>query len=107
MEDVRGAIETAKTSSEKIRRFYLDGFEEKMIHKAWPRLWSKQFKIRTNNTFLKLNRFRYRLNYKSLKKFCVHYAPFNLYMSVLNWLMPDRVGRKREAQRAYPIVENM
>jgi DNA primase catalytic subunit len=27
----------------------------------------------------------------------------NLYMSTLNWLMPERVGRKRTANRAYPI----
>lgn len=104
MEDVRGAIETAKTSSEKIRRFYLGGFEGKMIHRAWPHLWSKQFKIRTHNdSFIKLNRFRDRLNFKSLKRFCVHFVPQNLYMSALNWLMPERVGEKGKANCAYPV----
>ena len=88
----------------KIRRFYLSGFQEEFIHHAWPRLWSKQFKIRTfEGAFIKLNTFRDRFNFKALRRFRVYYAPLNLYMSVLNWLMPERVGSKRKANRAYPV----
>lgn len=89
---------------EKIRRFYLSGFQEELIHRAWPRLYSKQFKIRTHdNTFISLNRFRDRYSFRALKKACIHFTPVNLYMSVLNWLMPERVGTKSKANKAYPI----
>jgi len=87
-----------------IRRFYINGFNEEGIYGAWPRIWSKQFKIRTHDgAFVKLNRFRDRLTFRALKRFCVYYAPLNLYMSVLNWLMPERVGSKGRANRAYPV----
>ena len=40
---------------------------------------------------------------RALRKLSVKYAPYHLYMFVLNYLMPERVGEKSEANRAYPI----
>jgi DNA primase catalytic subunit len=88
----------------QIRQFYLQGFKETAKLENWSSIWRKQFRIRTRlGYFLKLNRFRPRLNLKHLLGFCIRYAPMNLYMSTLNWLMPERVGRKRTANRAYPL----
>lgn len=88
----------------KIRQFYLRGFKETTKLNGWPGIWRKQFKIRTHEGyFKKLNMLRSRLNYMNLTGFCVRYTPLNLYMSALNWLMPERVGRKSKANRAYPI----
>jgi hypothetical protein len=33
----------------------------------------------------------------------VSFAPLNLYVSALNWLMPERVSEKGKANRTYPI----
>jgi hypothetical protein len=88
----------------KIRRFYRRRFTEAVHHTRWPRLWSKHFRARLDDGhFFKLNRYRPRLNFKSLRKYCVKLAPVNVYMSVLNWLMPQKVGEKGKANRAYPI----
>jgi len=91
-------------NKDRLRCFYRNGFEEAPIHGNWPRLWNKHFRIETlNGQFLKLNRFRDRLSFKALQRYCVKYAPAHLYMSVLNWLMPERVGEKPRARHAYPI----
>ena len=88
----------------RIRRFYINGFEETVAVRNWPRMWNKQFRIRTvDGAFIKLNRFRDRFSFKALKRYCIHHAPASLYMSVLNWMMPERVGEKSKANRAYPI----
>jgi len=90
--------------SDRIRRFYLHGFREKPVHRGWPRLWSKHYRIRLQDRrFIKLHGQRRRLNFKTLRKLSVKYAPHHLYMSVLNYLMPERVGEKHKANRAYPI----
>lgn len=87
---------------QQIRQFYLKGFME--TFQEWPGVWRKQFKIRMEDgSFMKLNTLRSRLNLKSLIGYCVRYPPVNLYFSVLNWMMPERVGKKRSANRAYPI----
>lgn len=87
-----------------IRRFYVKRFEENDLFHSWPQLWMKQYKLRLHdNTFLKLNQRRERLDYPSLKRYAIHYAPVNIYMSLLNWLMPERVAEKSKANRAYPI----
>ena len=87
-----------------IRRFYLNGFQETEVLKGWPGLWRKSFRARfEGRQFLKLNRFRPRLGFRSLKRLCIHLAPLHLYMSVLDWLMPERVGEKEKANHAYPI----
>jgi len=92
-------------SPHQIRQFYLRGFKETSKLDDWPCVWRKQFKIRTHEGhFMKLNRLRNRLNFRSLLGFCVRYTPLNLYMSVLNWLMPERVGRKATANRALPFI---
>jgi hypothetical protein len=86
-------------SPEQISRFYA-GWEGAP---GWPKLWAKQFRIRTSgNTFITLNRKRRRLNFNSLHGFCVEYAPVNVYMSVINWLMPDRVSDKHSSRAAHP-----
>jgi len=88
----------------QIRQFYLQGFKETASIEDWPGVWRKQFKIRSHEGhFMKLNRLRNRLNFKSLLGFCVRYTPLNLYMSALNWLMPERVGRKGRANGAFPV----
>ena len=88
----------------QIRQFYLRGFKETVKLDEWPGVWRKQFKIRTlEGRFIKLNRLRNRLNFRSLLGFCVRYTPLNLYMSALNWLMPERVGRKCKANGAFPV----
>ena len=53
----------------RIRRFYINGFEETAAVSNWPRMWNKQFRIRTvDEAFIKLNRFRDRLSFKALKR---------------------------------------
>lgn len=85
----------------EIRQFYLRGFKSQL--EGWPRIWNKQFKAETSEgRFIKLNAFRRRLNFRSLLGYCVERAPVHLYMSVLNWLMPERAGKKSGASRAYP-----
>jgi len=56
-----------------------------------------------NGRFLKLNKFRNRLSIRELRYFLLKYAPVHVYMSVLDWLFPERVGRKRKANRALPM----
>jgi len=50
-----------------------------------------------------VNRTRPRHSVKSLAAFCYKYAPAHLYMSILEWLMPERVKEKRKSNRAYPM----
>jgi hypothetical protein len=86
----------------QIRQFYLRGFKPHL--NDWPRIWNKQFKAKAlEGHFIKLNGNRRRLNFRSLLSYSVELAPVHLYMSVLNWLMPERVGKKSSANGAYPI----
>ena len=86
----------------QIRHFYLRGFRP--LLERWPRVWNKQYKIlTTQGDFLNLNQLDNRLNIRSLIALCAHRAPAALYFSVMNWLMPERVGKKSSANRAYPI----
>ena len=88
----------------QISRFYLLGFKEKQCHREWLHLWKKHFRIRTlDGEFIKLNRFRPRFSFKALRRYCIQFAPSNLYMSVTNWLFPDRVEEKEQSARAYPL----
>ena len=52
---------------------------------------------------MKLNRFRNRIGIRELRYYCVKYAPVHVYFSVLDWLFPERVGRKYKAKYAVPI----
>jgi DNA primase catalytic subunit len=63
----------------------------------------KHFRVVTqNNRFLKLNKIRNRLSLRELRMLCVEYAPVHVYFSVLDWLFPERVGRKSKANKAEP-----
>lgn len=53
--------------------------------------------------FVKLNKFRTRLNSRKLKDFCITFAPKHVYFSVLNWLFPERVGKKYKGNYAVPV----
>lgn len=70
-------------------------------------LWNfsrKHVRLQTvNGRFVKLNKFESRLNSRELKNHCVKLSPLHVYMSVLNWLFPERVGRKTKANYAVPI----
>jgi hypothetical protein len=87
-----------------LRRFYSKGFEETDTHRRWAGLWQKQFKARLHDeTFISLNKLRPRFSFQSLRRYSVSFAPLNLYVSALNWLMPERVSEKGKANRTYPI----
>ncbi len=84
-----------------LRMFYSNGFEENDTHRRWSGLWRKQFKLRLyDRTFISLNKLRPRLTFQNLKRYSVRFAPVNLYMSTLNWLMPERVAEKSKANHA-------
>src|SRR3989304_9558983 len=69
-------------------------------------LWKfsrKHFRIELfNHRFLKLNRSRARLGIKDLRFLCNKYAPLHLYMSILDYLFPERVSSK-SCTNAYPV----
>lgn len=53
--------------------------------------------------FVKLNHFSNRLNEKDLRFYCWKLAPTHVYFSVLNWLFPERVGKKYKARYCVPL----
>jgi len=64
----------------------------------------KHFRIVVpNGKFVKLNKFRNRVSVEELRDFCLRYAPVHVYFSVLDWLFPERVGKKYKANRAVPL----
>jgi len=72
-----------------------------------PNLWNlgrKHFRVQVfDGRFVKLNKFRNRINERELKMFCVKLAPLHVYFSVLDWLFPERVGKKYKAKYAVPV----
>jgi DNA primase catalytic subunit len=72
-----------------------------------PECWNLSRKhvriVLRNGRFVKLNRFRNRLNPKFLRYLCVKHAPVHVYFSVLDWLFPERVGKKYKAKYAVPV----
>ena len=56
-----------------------------------------------NHKFVKLNTFENRVNPHELRHHCVKYAPIHVYFSVLNWLFPERVGKKYKCRYAVPM----
>ena len=87
--------------TEKVLRFY-ENWEDPKIN--WPHMGMKQIKLDTGNgTFISLNKFRNRVGFRQLKEYGVQFRPRHIYMSVLNWLMPERVGPKRKCSQAYPV----
>jgi hypothetical protein len=68
------------------------------------KLSRKHIRIVTRDgRFIKLNTIRNRINPKALWRLCAKYAPAHVYMSVLDYLFPERVGLKSKAKNAYPI----
>jgi DNA primase catalytic subunit len=72
-----------------------------------PRIWDlskRHFRICTSNKrFVKLNKFENRINQKELKYLCWKLKPQHVYFSVLNWLFPERVGKKYKARYCVPL----
>ena len=56
-----------------------------------------------NGRFLKVNRFEDRMRLDELQEYCVKYAPRHVFMSVMDWLRPEQVGKKQTANHALPI----
>jgi len=53
--------------------------------------------------FVKLNHFQDHLSEKDLKYLCWKLKPWHVYFSVLNWLFPERVGKKYQARYCVPL----
>jgi len=72
-----------------------------------PAFWDlsrKHIRIRTRSgRFVKLNKFENRLNSRALRKYCLRFAPLHVYFSVLDWLFPERVGKKYKARYCVPL----
>lgn len=85
----------------RIRRFYLNSKLE--VPKMWN-LSRKHVRIQTlNGRFVKVNKFRNRLNERELRDCCIKYSPSHVYFSVFNRLFPERVGKKYKGNYAIPI----
>jgi hypothetical protein len=88
-------------SADEIRTFY------KYAPFRIPPLWNlsrKHYRLVTlNRKFLKLNKFENRINNRELRKYCVKYVPAHVYMSVMDWLFPERVGKKYKANYCVPV----
>jgi hypothetical protein len=85
---------------DEVKLFYKYGFKV-------PPFWNlsrKHFRIETHlNHWVKLNKLENRLNQKELRKWLVKFTPLHVYMSALDWLFPERVGKKYKADYARPI----
>jgi hypothetical protein len=90
-----------KLSLEEVREFYR---ETKLNLPAWMKPARRHYRVELwDGKFLKLNRFENRINPRELREYLVRYAPKHVYMSVLSWLFPERVGPKRKANSAIPL----
>jgi len=86
-----------------IKRFY-ENWEEPPVHREWTHIGRKEVRAETlQGRFLSLNRLKSRINFRSLKRLCTRIPPIHVYMSVMNWLMPERVGTKKASRIAYPV----
>jgi len=72
-----------------------------------PGFWNlsrKHVRVQTlDGRFVKLNRFENRLNPRELQEYCVTLQPSHVYFSILDWLFPERVGKKHKANNARPV----
>ncbi len=70
-----------------------------------PKLWNlsrKHFRVETlNGKFIKLNKIANRLTERDLKYYCWKFRAAHVYFSVLDWLFPERVGKKRRQTAAF------
>ncbi len=56
-----------------------------------------------NGRFVKLNHFKDHLSERDLKYYCWKLKPWHVYFSVLNWLLPEQVGKKYKARYCVPL----
>ena len=71
-----------------------------------PRFWNlsrKHIRLLSNGRHIKLNKIENRINEKGLKYYCFKLQPTHVYFSVLNWLFPERVGKKYKARYCIPL----
>ena len=88
-------------SGKKIESYYLD--RPLTIPGLW-KLERKHFRVALpDGRFVKLNKFENRLSAKDLKFYCWKLKPMHVYFSVLNWLFPERVGKKYKARYCVPL----
>ena len=72
-----------------------------------PKLWNvtrKHFRVvLSDGRFVKLNHFQNRLSAEDPKFLCWKLRPWHVYFSVLNWLFPERIGKKYKARYCVPL----
>lgn len=84
----------------RISHFYINHKLE--IPKIWN-LSRKHVRIQASDgKFVKLNKFQNRLNERELRYCCARFSPLHVCFSVLNWLFPERVGKKYKGNYAIP-----
>jgi hypothetical protein len=85
----------------KISCYYIEQHLE--IPNKW-KLRRKHIRIQTlDKKFIKLNQFENRIKARELNDFCVRFSPSHVYFSGLDYLFPERVGKKNKANFAYPV----
>jgi DNA primase catalytic subunit len=84
-----------------IRRFYVNAGIN--VPSLWKLAGSISGLKLLGGRFVKLNGFRSRLSLRELRDLCVKLAPLHVYFSVLDWLFPERVGKKCKAKYAIPV----
>lgn len=88
----------------QIEKFYLDD------NLKIPNLWNlsrKHFRLKTiDGRYIKLNRYERRISQRDLKYYCYKFRPAHVYFSVLDWLFPERVGKKTKANYCVPLNGN-
>jgi hypothetical protein len=88
-------------SPSEIGTYYLDN--SLRVPGVWN-LSRKHFRVSLHDgRFVKLNHFENRLNEKDLRFYCWKLKPIHVYFSVLNWLFPERVGKKYKAEYCIPL----
>ena len=88
-------------SPSAIQNFYMDNSLQ--IPKLWN-LGRKHFRVKlSDGRFVKLNHFQNRLAVRDLKYYCWKLKPLHAYFSVLNWLFPERIGKKYKARYCVPL----
>lgn len=75
-----------------------------VIPKCW-KVSRKHFRIQlADERFVKLNRFENRLTADDLRFWCWRLKPRHVYFSVLNWLLPEYVGKKYKGRYCVPLA---
>jgi DNA-binding transcriptional ArsR family regulator len=88
-------------SNEQIQAYYVTYPPKIPVH--WT-LGRRHFRVvLRDGRFVKLNHFQNRLTEKDLKYYCWKLKPIHVYFSVLNWLFPERIGKKYKARYCVPL----